>query len=85
MSDKFVPGMSTEPTSSIGDVKNDVLVLPVNHSLAGTCGTCGGPIITPVMWSGPIGQQAPEYCMYCGKHPKKQIAPTYGPIKEMEN
>ena len=56
--------------------------IPVNHNLVGTCGSCGGRIISPMYWagSGPVS----EWCMDCGKHPKPIVYPIYGPVREMK-
>jgi citrate lyase synthetase len=74
---------------TIGDFKNDVLlrnqfvvIVPVNYQIIGTCGSCNGPVISPICIT---NSTESEYCMFCYKHLKKPIIPTYGPIKEMEN
>jgi len=59
-----------------------VIQVPVGHNIIGTCGNCGGPIISPQMWagSGPF----PEWCYSCGAKPKGVIAASWGPLREME-
>jgi hypothetical protein len=44
----------------------------------GTCGNCGGPVVVPDMWGGPL--PAPAHCASCGARPQS----TYGPIIPME-
>jgi len=69
-------------TYTIGDFKNDVLLIPVNYQIIGTCGSCNGPVISPIYIT---DSTEPEYCMFCYKHSKKPIISMYGPIKEMED
>lgn len=77
-------GLGHEATSN-GEFNGQGTIIPVNHTVTGTCGDCGGPIIVPVYWvSSSPGESIPEWCANCGKKPKKTIAPAYGPIKEMQ-
>lgn len=55
--------------------------IPDDHSVNGTCGNCGGPVVIPRMW--PANEVPPEKCANCGARPKQEIEPKYGPIKEM--
>lgn len=57
-------------------------MVPANHNVTGTCGKCGGPIIQPMMWAGTM--PADEWCADCNTRPKKRIAETWGPVREME-
>lgn len=37
---------------------------PHGYNVIGTCGKCGGPIITPIMWvSTGTNDPPPEFCM----------------------
>ena len=83
-------GVPVINTSAVGTtssgLRDDTVVIPENHNVIGTCGECGGPIITPVFWTqygynDHVG--APEWCMGCGRKPKKVIFPNYGPVREM--
>jgi len=67
----------TQPATNTNDF--GTIQIPHNHNVTGTCGDCGGPIISPMMWSG-TGQPS-ERCMNCGKR-AKPLAPTT-PIREM--
>lgn len=61
-------------------------VFPENHNCVGTCGNCGGPIISTMIWSSDGTMDGPpEWCMDCGAKPKKEVKPDYGPIREMEH
>lgn len=60
-------------------------IIPENHNVTGTCGECGGPIITPVYWASTNTADAPpEWCADCGRIPKKEVRMDYGPIREMQ-
>ena len=64
---------------------NHYVVIPENHNVVGTCGKCGGPIISPMIWTTTESREsAPEWCMNCGSKPKKIVYPNYGPVREME-
>ena len=65
---------------------NDIRQIPTNHNVVGTCGKCGGPIISPIFWTSTEGPyEAPlEWCMDCGAKPKKIITASYGAIRKME-
>lgn len=66
-------------------VCSGIRIIPANHNVTGTCGKCGGPIITPVYWaSSASGDMPPEWCADCGCIPKKEMRPDYGPIREMQ-
>lgn len=68
--------------SAIGSATIPYLVqIPANHNITGTCGSCGWPIISPMLWAGTGTPN--EWCVNCGKHPKPIIAPHYGPVREM--
>jgi len=58
-----------------------VIQIPANHNVTGTCGECGWPIISPMLWGGTCPPS--EWCMNCGKHPKPIVAPSFGPVREM--
>jgi len=58
-----------------------VIQLPANHNIVGTCGVCGGPVVSPMMWAGT--GNPPEHCHNCGRVPKVPIAHTFGPIRDM--
>jgi hypothetical protein len=60
-----------------------VFQAPPNHNIVGTCGECGGPIISPMFISGTA--QLDEHCAGCGRRAKRVVTiPAYGPIREME-
>jgi len=74
-----------DSTAVLGTTVNGWFVAPVNHNVTGTCGKCGGPIISPMIWSGgDSNTPIPEWCYKCGAHPKPAIPADYGPVKEME-
>jgi hypothetical protein len=64
---------------------NCVEITP-NHNVVGTCGHCGGPVISPMMWGGSDTLPIPKWCSYCQSHPKSKdpFVPAWGPILEME-
>lgn len=68
-----------EPTISFEP--NGVRVIPANHNVTGTCGKCGGPIISPMIST---NGNPDEWCMDCGARPKKIIAPEFGEVREMQ-
>lgn len=52
----------------------------------GSCGNCGGPVISPLIWdeTGTItGSKRPEYCAICRKEPKERGRFDWGPKREM--
>ena len=69
------------------DIKQ--VIIPENHTVTGTCGKCGGPIISPLYFTTSstdincIGTHYPERCLFCGATPKVTISPDYGPVREM--
>ena len=70
--------MQTSNTSE----NSGVIQIPANHNVTGTCGECGGPIISPILWSGT--EQPNEWCMHCGQIPKSNIWARFGPIRTMK-
>ena len=67
--------------------QSDVRIIPTSHNVVGTCGKCGGPIISPMIYcSGDTATPAPEWCMDCGAKPRPEKPyPFYGPVREMES
>lgn len=57
-------------------IDNGCRVIPANHIVIGTCGVCGGPVISPMA-------SEISWCMDCLAVPKKKINPAWGPILEM--
>lgn len=62
-------------------------MLPPDHNVVGTCGHCGGPILSPIITWASSGATSPrpEHCLDCGKSPKPIVSPAWGPIREMSN
>lgn len=83
---------SSRPDTSTGtwqdwgsaDWKWAIREIPVNHNVVGTCGCCGGPVISPMFWASTGHDDLPEWCMDCGRRPRKKITPVYGAVLEME-
>jgi hypothetical protein len=67
-------------------MSNRYFMVPAGFILTGTCGACGGPLITPqVISSGGIAYEPPvETCMHCQRVAKTPVVANYGPIKEMQ-
>lgn len=42
--------------------------------VVGTCGNCGGPVMTPELWGGAI-PPTPE-CAHCGATPQSSFGPV---------
>ena len=57
--------------------------IPANHNVTGTCGACGAPIISPMIWAG--SGHPNEWCMDCGKKPVPRIPDVWGPVREMQS
>lgn len=55
--------------------------LPAGFCVVGTCGACGGPVLSPQMSSG-VGEPT-RTCMDCGRTVKTTLFPNFGPILEM--
>lgn len=61
---------------------NYPVMILANHNVVGTCGSCGGAVVSPMMttWNSP----PVRFCQSCGKHAKPQPPITaFGPILEM--
>lgn len=57
----------------------------VNEIAVGTCGKCGGPVVTPALWvTSNINDPAPRYCKDCGANPKPELPQKWGPLLEMK-
>ena len=63
-----------------------VYVVPNGMLLTGTCGACGGPILSPAIYfsDGTVNAPPSGQCGTCGRHAKPDIEPTFGPVKEMQ-
>ena len=60
------------------------MIVPGDMVLVGTCGSCGGPVLSPQAWGGnSTNQEPPAQCGSCGREAKPQIQPAYGPLREM--
>lgn len=61
-------------------------VVPPGMVLVGTCGSCGGPVLSPAIIYQNGTQETPSAgsCGLCQRRVKADIQPTYGPVKEME-
>lgn len=57
-------------------------VIPYGFNVVGTCGNCGGPVLSPQSVSG--NYQPEDFCADCGKKAKKIVQPFFGRIREME-
>ena len=67
---------------TMSQTPTNVRQIPTNHNVTGTCGKCGGAIVSPMLVGGTC--QPDERCMDCGARPKPTIAPVYGPIRDMK-
>lgn len=74
--------MSEETATYEFNTPQPPIQIPVNHNIVGTCGNCGGPVISPMMWAG--SGNPTRWCVCCGKHPNPVVYPAYGPILEMK-
>jgi len=54
-------------------------------AVIGTCGKCGGPVVSPVIWmSSESGGRPLKYCEDCGAVPRQPEWSDWGPVIEME-
>jgi len=58
--------------------------IPYGFNVVGTCGSCGGPLLSPMLIVIDYDYVPDIFCHYCGKKAKKIVQPNYGPIREME-
>ncbi len=58
--------------------------IPANHNVNGTCGACGGPLISPMFWAAGPDCAPTEFCTNCGKQAKPIIPLAYGPLRKMK-
>lgn len=66
-------------------MSHDVPVIPDGNRIVGTCGVCGGPVTSPIVWcQSNIVDGPPQICAVCGAHAKKILHEEYGPTLEME-
>ena len=71
--------------AGVVEMNTVIMSIPINHNVVGTCGKCGGPIISPMIFTcTDTGCGAPEWCANCGAIPKQLVNPYYGPIREMQ-
>ncbi len=63
------------------DKMDSLYYIPINHNVTGTCGECGGPIISPIIRDGTGVPN--EWCINCQRRPKPSIVARFGPIREM--
>lgn len=68
--------------TSTSSVTHGAIIIPANHTITGTCGKCGGPVVSPIMWGGT--SSPPEHCHQCGAIPKPLLQPAWGPLREMK-
>lgn len=62
----------------------DIYEIPAGMNLVGTCGVCGGPVLSPQLYSNSwTGASPPGSCGDCGRFAKQETIPRFGPIKEM--
>ena len=61
-------------------------IVPQGYVLAGTCGNCGGPLLSPQIWSYTDDTYAepPATCQRCGKQAVRSITEKYGPARAMQ-
>ena len=66
-----------------GTMPGVTMILP-NHNVVGTCGECGGPVVSPMLIAG--HGPAHEFCQQCGKtaKPSAALLQPYGPLREMK-
>jgi hypothetical protein len=56
-------------------------VIPAGYNVVGTCGECGGPVLSPMMWGGNC--EPKKHCMDCNRQAKPVTLPIWGPIMSM--
>lgn len=62
-----------------------VYQVPSGTVLVGTCGACGGPVLSPqILGSSNTNELPPAQCANCGRMAKPTINPQYGPLQEMQ-
>jgi hypothetical protein len=61
-----------------------IFQIPADHNLVGTCGLCGGPVITPMIWGGSTASRPAAFCYHCNARAKPTIVASWGPIIEMQ-
>lgn len=63
------------------------LIADANWAIVGTCGSCGGPVKSPIIWDTTgtySGSPRPCRCAYCGKETIEHPGFNYGPKLEMK-
>lgn len=59
-------------------------MVPPGFVLLGTCGSCGGPVLTlQVVCSNGTGEPIYAACTDCKRQLKVEVTPNYGPVLEM--
>lgn len=64
-------------------IDNYTRLVPMGYVIVGTCGKCGGAVISPQITYN-YAEQESDHCMDCGAIAKPIVKPLYGPVRDME-
>lgn len=65
---------------------DEAYIIPHDMVLIGTCGACGGPVLSPqiIADTGTASRGIVGQCTRCQRHTKPEGHPLFGPIREMQ-